>query len=254
MSEPRLKADRLSFSYIKGQPVLDKISFSVKPNEIVSVIGPNGGGKTTLLRLMAGLLVPDAGSVTIDGIPAGRCRGRIGYVPQHIGFDRKFPMTVFDVVLSGLIKPLGFYTRRDKAKTEDLLEELGLAELKNRHIGSLSGGQTQRMLIARALVAETDILLLDEPTSNIDLNAGKQLGELIGKIGQKMTVFLVTHDTGFVSALTDRVFCINRTLAEHPADDDFISRIASSYGENSKIVHHETNISPYREAGGVRND
>jgi len=148
-------------------------------------------------------------------------------------------MTVMDVVLSGLIKNTGFYSSRDKAKTVEALENTGLLAIKNNQISNLSGGQVQRMLIARALVSEKEILLLDEPTSNIDPAAGSQLNSLIKELGEKLTILLVTHDTGFVGNITDRVFCINRTIVEHPVDEHFSKIVASSYGGQSSIVRHE---------------
>jgi zinc transport system ATP-binding protein len=234
--------------------VLSDISFTVRRNEVITIIGPNGGGKTTLLRLMMGLLEPDSGTIRFDGKTPSENLGYIGYVPQYAHFDKLFPMTVFDVVLSGLIKPFGFYSKKDKLVSETTLETVGLLSIKNNHISTLSGGQVQRMLIARALVSDKDILLLDEPTANIDPAAGKHLNTLIKKLSKKHTIILVTHDTGFVTNITDRVLCINKTIVEHPVDEIFSEIIASSYGGQSKIVRHDTTLSEKCCDGGFKGD
>jgi zinc transport system ATP-binding protein len=244
----------LSFSYDKHHHVLENINLTINRNDIITVIGPNGGGKTTLLRLIIGLLEPDSGTIFINGSNTSAYRGRIGYVPQHSQFDRHFPITVLDVVLSGLIKPFGFYTKNDKLKAEEALKNVGLYSERNKSFSNLSGGQSQRMLIARALVSEKEILLLDEPTSNIDPAAGRHLNSLIEELSKEMTIILVTHDTGFVTNITDRVLCINKTIVEHPIDENFSEIIASSYGWQSKIVRHETKLTEKSRDGGIKID
>ena len=239
MSSVHITAEHLYFSYDKHVNILEDVSFSIRREEIVTIIGPNGGGKTTLLRLIMGLLQPDSGTIRIESPKSLARRTMIGYVPQHAGFDRHFPMTVSDVVLSGLIRPFGFFTKKEKHRAMEALEDVGLANLADNHISALSGGQTQRMLIARALVSEKEILLLDEPTSNIDPEAGKRLNSLLQALSRKLTIILVTHDTGFVASVTDRVFCINKSLVEHPMDDNFSNIVASSYGADSRIVRHD---------------
>ncbi|HPO49118.1 MAG TPA: metal ABC transporter ATP-binding protein, partial [Spirochaetota bacterium] len=143
----------LSFAY-KNIPVLQNINLSIKKSQIITIVGPNGGGKTTLLRLIAGLLTPDRGDILINGKPARRARGVIGYVPQKSQFDSKYPITVFEAALSGLVKPFGFYSKEDKLKAEKMIEYVGLESVKNKSFSALSGGQSQRMLIARALISD----------------------------------------------------------------------------------------------------
>jgi zinc transport system ATP-binding protein len=239
----RIVVHNLTFSY-GNNTVLENVNLDIAANQVITIIGPNGGGKTTLLRLIAGLLSPDAGSVLINGKSPKYNRGRIGYVPQHSHFDRKYPITVFEVVLSGLLAPFGFYSALNKLKAETMIASMGLESLKHRPFQNLSGGQSQRMLIARALVSDAAVLLLDEPTSSIDSTSEKDLTAVLKEISRKMTIIVATHDTGFVSAVTDRVFCINRRLVEHPLDADFSDIIASSYGGLKKIVRHETVIGP----------
>mgnify|MGYP003564662481 FL=1 len=243
MDDTHIDVKHLSFSYNKQHQVLSDISFTIKKKEIVTIIGPNGGGKTTLLHLLMGLLLPDSGNIRINGKTPVEYQGNIGYVPQYAHFDRQFPITVFDVVISGLIKPLGFFSKKDRLKTEEALKNVGLIKAKDSHISCLSGGETQRMLIARALVSEKDILLLDEPTSNIDPAAGRHLNTFVKQLSEKLTIILVTHDTGFVTNITDRVLCVNKTIMEHPIDEKFSEIIASSYGMHSRIVRHDTILS-----------
>jgi zinc transport system ATP-binding protein len=254
VDDTHINVENLSFSYNKAYQVLSDISFTINKNEIVTIIGPNGGGKTTLLHLLTGILLPDTGSICINGKTPVEYQGHIGYVPQYARLDRHFPMTVFDVVLSGLIKPFGFFSKNNKLKAEEALNNVGLIREKNNHITGLSGGQTQRMLIARALVAEKDILLFDEPTSNIDPGGGKHLNTLIKQLSEKLTIILVTHDTGFVTNITDRVLCVNRTIVEHPIDEKFSEIIASSYGGQSKMVRHDTALSKDCCDGGIKSE
>jgi len=182
----KIVSKNLSFSYGNNK-VLQDINFTIEKNQIITIIGPNGGGKTTLLKLIAGLLTPEKGEILINGKPPKLNYGKIGYVPQHSHFDNKYPITVFEVVLSGLIKSIGFYSKADKLKTEEMIKYVGLESVKNNSFNSLSGGQSQRMLIARALVADADILLMDEPTSNIDSTNEKSLTTFIKNITKKIT-------------------------------------------------------------------
>jgi zinc transport system ATP-binding protein len=220
MSDIHIKLDGVNFSYDKKNSVLLDIGFSVGRNEVAAFVGPNGGGKTTLLRLLAGLLKADCGHIYVNG----NCRHLsdnaclFGYVPQYAHFDKQFPMTVFDVVLSGLIKPFGFYSRKDKSRAEGALQQLGLTCLKERPISELSGGQAQRMLIARALVSPKEILLLDEPTANIDQQSSTRLKELIAELSETLTILVVTHDMGFIHDGVDRLFNVNGTLQEISLD------------------------------------
>ncbi|MCG8572422.1 MAG: metal ABC transporter ATP-binding protein [Spirochaetes bacterium] len=249
----KIIVNNLSFSY-GDNCVLKDINFSINENQIITIIGPNGGGKTTLLRLIAGLIVPDKGEVFINGM-CPKCKyGHIGYVPQHSHFDNKYPITVFEVVLSGLIKPIGFYSKKDKLKAEAMIEYVGLESVRNNSFNNLSGGQSQRMLIARALVADADILLLDEPTSNIDSTNEKGLEDFLKNISKKMTILIVTHDTGFVSEITDRVFCINKYMVEHPIDSNLDEIISASYGIKTKVVRHDQVISSANDHICVRNN
>ncbi len=238
-----ISISNLYFSY-NTCPVLVDVNLDIYKKEIVSIVGPNGGGKTTLLRLILGLLKPKSGTILVNGKQPEESSKKIGYVPQRAHHDNMFPITVFESVLSGRVKPFGFYSKSDRIKAEEALAEVGLIDFIKEPFRNLSGGQMQRALIARALVTEAEILMLDEPTSNIDPSAGESLNSLLKKLNEKMTIILVTHDTGFVANITDRVLCINKTLVEHPVDGNYCGTIASVYDDRPLLVRHEKLISP----------
>ncbi len=240
-SDHIIKVENLSFGY-SSNIILRDVSFSVGHGEIISIVGPNGGGKTTLLKLLLGFLKPQSGTVLIKGKSPESARKYMGYVPQYMTLDRKFPITVGEVILSGRVRPFGFYTKKDRLRVSEAMEALELCELKNERFSEISGGQIQRMLIARSILSDAEILLLDEPTSNIDSPSQNRLNLILKELSKKMTILIVTHDTGFVSNITDRVFCINKTLAEHPIDDRFSKIVSSSYGNQSFIVRHDTKL------------
>ncbi len=229
-----LKADDITFGY-DVHPVIENASFSINKNDIITIIGPNGGGKTTLLRLLMGQLKPQKGNVRING---DRTRF-FGYVPQHSELDPSYPVTVREVVLSGRIKSFGFYSRADKDAAEACLQQVGLDGLGGRTFFELSGGQRQRVLIARALASSPEVLLADEPTANIDTDAEKQLSDLLQRLSSELTIVLVTHDLGFVSDITSRVLCVNRRVVEHPVEEVDEELISASYGRQMKVVRHD---------------
>lgn len=243
-SNYKIEIRNLNFKYDENSQILKDINIKIKENQFITVVGPNGGGKTTLLKLIAGILKYDSGEIIIDGKPNHRYSS-IGYVPQQSKFDSKFPITVYEVVLSGRIKPFGYYSKKDKEIADKSIEDVGLKDYKNKSFSDLSGGQRQRVLIARALATEAKILLLDEPTSNIDTEVGKNLRILLKKLNKTMTIILVTHDIGFVMDSTDRVFCINRTAIEHPVDADFSKIISAAYNEECVMVRHDIKTNDY---------
>jgi zinc transport system ATP-binding protein len=200
----------LDFSY-DGTPVLTRVSFDVLPGEFVGVIGPNGGGKTTLLKLILGFLKPNAGSLTIFGKQPGEAYRDVAYVPQRLPFDRLFPISVQEVVLTGRLASLpwyGVHSAEDMRLTREALEMVELEKFANRPFGSLSGGQAQRVLIARALVSQPKLLLLDEPTSSVDVEAQAEIYNLLAQLKGAMTLVMVTHDLGTVIERVERVLCV----------------------------------------------
>lgn len=242
MTEPTVvEFTGVSFSY-GGAPVLEEVSFAVRQGEFVGVVGPNGGGKTTLLRLASGILRPARGAVCIFGGPPERARARVGHVPQYLRFDSLFPVRVWDVVLMGRQGGNGrglFYRRADKEAAARALREVNLYEQRRRPFAELSGGQRQRVLIARALVSGPELLLLDEPTSQVDVAAEGEIRTLLHGLKGRMTVLWVTHDLSFVSTYVERVLCVNRRLVEHPVGDSAAGAPAEFYGELVRAVRHD---------------
>lgn len=202
-----LSANQLSFSYERKVPILKGISFEVKRGEFIGIFGPNGGGKTTLLKLLLGLLSPSSGSVNVDG--------KVGYVPQVRRFDKQFPITVFEVVLQGLLslhKGWGGFSKQQKVMAHEALKKVGLEEKANAPFGTLSGGQIQRTLIARALAPCPEILLLDEATVGVDPEALSEILDFLTGLKGEITILMVTHDLQAIAEEMDTLFCINRDL------------------------------------------
>ncbi len=201
-----------------GTSVLQHIALVVYEGDFLAIVGPNGGGKTTLLRVILGLQKLSGGSVRVFGKAPADVRSRIGYVPQRLFFDRDFPVTVLDVVLMGRLskkRMFARYTSKDRKMAEDVLETVGLLSLKNRSVGGLSGGELQRLLIGRALIGEPDLLLLDEPTASIDPEMKTSIYDLLDSMKERMTIILVTHDTGAVSRHVSRIACLNCSMVMH---------------------------------------
>lgn len=237
---PAVVCERLSFTY-GGPLVLQDVDLTIAQREFVSVVGPNGGGKTTLLKLMLGLLQPARGGVRVFGRAPLEVRRRIGYVPQHVQFDLHFPVTVTDVVLMGRLGTglgIGPTRRADRQAAQTALAEVGLADFHRRPLTTLSGGQRQRVLIARALASEPDLLLLDEPTANLDLLVQGDFFELLHRLNERLTILLVSHDVGFVSQHVKKVVCVSRSVDVH-ATGALDGRIISElYGGPVRVVHH----------------
>lgn len=244
MSEPAVELNCVSFSY--GQwPVLEDVNLVIERGDMTSVVGPNGGGKTTLLKLVLGLLQPTSGTVRLLGARPEQARARAGYVPQHWTFDMQFPVRVIDVVLMGrLTGRLMPYRVADKDAAEKALEEMRLADLRKRPFANLSGGQRQRVLIARALAADPQILLLDEPTANVDPVAEDELHELLHELNERMTIVMVTHDLRFVHKCVSRVICVNRHVAIHPTSAVTHETIGGIYAGEMRVIRHDHVCTP----------
>jgi len=216
---PAVCIDGVSFSYGR-HPVLRDVDLDIARGDFVSVIGPNGGGKSTLLKLILGLLEPDAGRVTVLGKRPDRARLQVGSLPQYAHVDPQFPVTALDVALMGRLGggiPLGPWRRREKDRARAALRDVGVEHLADRPFSAMSGGQRQRVLIARALACEPEILLLDEPTASLDPGVQDDLYELLHRLNERMTVILVSHDVSVVSRHVDRIVCVNVSVDEHPA-------------------------------------
>ncbi len=232
----------VGFSYT-GVPVLEAIDLRVADGEFLGVVGPNAGGKSTLLKLILGLLKPGIGSVRVLGRAPTDASRFIGYVPQYPPFARDFPITVEQVVLMGTLgrgsRILGGYSRADHKAAQAALDEVEAGDLARRQIGSLSGGQLQRALLARALATTPRILILDEPTANIDQRGESDIFDLLRGLSERMTILVVSHDIAFISSYVGRVACINRTLVCHHTDAIDGQVIQELYGENVRMVAHQ---------------
>ncbi|MCZ7586761.1 MAG: metal ABC transporter ATP-binding protein [Deltaproteobacteria bacterium] len=230
-----------AFGY-DGRPVLEHVDFQVQRGDFLSIVGPNGGGKTTLLKLILGLVQPTAGTVRVLGERPETARKRLGYMPQHHHLDDRFPMRALDVVLLGRIRPIGPFGRKDRERAETALAEVGLQGSEHRLFAELSGGQKQRVLIARALAADPEILLLDEPTAHLDYRVEADFYDLLRGLSRKLTVLLVSHDLAFVSKSVESVVCVNRTVAVHPTSKLTGDTINALYGESMRIVRHDERL------------
>lgn len=207
----------VSFSY-NGQPVLEDVNLTVKRGNFVAMIGPNGGGKTTLLKLLLGLLKPDKGIISVLGMPAGSASHRIGYVPQNVRINPSFPITVLDVVLMGKLNPKKRWRANsadDRKEALDILGQLEIDDLAGKKIGELSGGQRQRVFIARALITRPRLLMLDEPTASIDTRGQADFYRMLKSLNSEVTILVVSHDLMVISTYVKSVACVNRHLHYH---------------------------------------
>lgn len=243
MKSPCVTFSDVSFSYQSSQNILQDVNFHILNQALVSIIGPNGGGKTTLIKLMLGLIKQDKGTITILGTTPENSRKKIGYMPQYSSFDSKFPISAMEVVLMGRIEKhlFGPYRIQDKIAAKEAISEMGLdpIQIAKKAFSSLSGGQKQRILIARALVSEPELLLLDEPTSNVDPAGEEQFMEILLKLNKKMTVVTVSHDLGLVSRIFKDVLCVNKTVIKHPTGHISKSIIEELYSKDVRFVHHD---------------
>jgi len=207
-----IEIERLFFAYVDTL-ILNDLTMSVAKGEFVGIIGPNGGGKTTLLKLIMGFYKPLSGTLLLNGHPPRLGKESIGYVPQVQQFDRSFPITVFELVLTGRLFNLpwhGVYSKKDKEVVLEALSLLGLLPFKNASFATLSGGQLQRALIARALVTEPTLLILDEPTANVDKEAEGVILSILKKLAGSITILMVTHDLKTSLDSFDRVICVEQ--------------------------------------------
>ncbi|NOY00060.1 MAG: ABC transporter ATP-binding protein [Verrucomicrobia bacterium] len=243
-TSPIIKFENVSRSFGIG-PVLENVSFEIAPGESTCLIGPNGGGKTTLLRLMLGLIKPDCGKVEIFGSRPSRARRKMAYVPQHIRFDPLFPVNALDIVLMGRLNHLRFGRFCDDCKSTayECLADVGLADAAHRPFADLSGGQRQRVLIARALACKPDLLLLDEPTANIDLSVEARLLDTFAELRKRMSIIMVSHDLDLISHITDDyVLCVHQHVHRHPVDDLSGDVIREIYSSERRVEHERKTL------------
>jgi len=221
---------------------LSDINLTVKNKDFLGIIGPNGSGKSTLLKVILGLIKPATGTVRVLGLPPYKAKGRLGYVSQYTNFDRYFPTNVRDVVLMGrLHNKVSLYHRysdKDFKIVEKLMEDLEIYDIQNRQIGQLSTGQLQRVLIARALAIEPEILLLDEPTSSLDSHSKTQICSILKELNKTITILMVTHDMGVISSYVKSIACLNQKLYYHGEPELNSAIIGKTYGCPVELIAH----------------
>jgi len=230
----------LFFSY-QNNLVLENISFQMKVSDVVAIMGPNGGGKTTFLKLILGLLTPQKGQVTLFGEPPAKGRQWVGYVPQFHHLDFSYPISVEEVVLSGRLKqrPWHRYTSNDKEKAKEMLEKVGIGHLAKVPVAAMSGGQKQRLFIARALMHDPRLLVLDEPTSSMDSHAEQTLLGLLHSLSHDMAMLIVSHDIAAFSPLVKSIACLNKTLIYHGTKSISHSDLEATYGCPVELIAHD---------------
>ncbi|MEM9554672.1 MAG: ATP-binding cassette domain-containing protein [Acidobacteriota bacterium] len=223
----------VTFAYERAtQPALEEVDLTIGARDFLGVVGPNGGGKTTLLQLLLGLHRPSRGTIEVLGDPPQRARRRVGYVPQHARVDPTVPADVLDVVLLGRLDARSWgprFGRADREAAFAALERTSSADLARRAFGSLSGGQRQRVLIARALAVDPALLLLDEPTTGIDIHREKELLSLLLRLNEDLPIVMVTHDLVLVTEHLERCAYVNRRVTATAAEDLSLARMEALY-------------------------
>ena len=217
MPDQIIEIQNLNFSY-NNQFALRDVNLSVNHGDFVAMIGPNGGGKTTLLKLMLGLLKADSGEMRIFNRPPQDVSHRIGYVPQDVHINQDFPISALDVVLMGTLRPGKGWSRhshQDRRAALNALEQVEMKKFRDHRIGELSGGQKQRVFVARALVTDPELLFLDEPTASIDTKGQNEFYKLLNELNERITIIVVSHDLMVVSGYIKSVVCVNRRLHYH---------------------------------------
>ena len=227
------------FAY-EQREVLHNINMQIKKKDMVAVVGPNGGGKSTLLKLALGIIRPIRGEVELFGKPINGQITRTGYVPQSLMYDDSFPVNVMDVVLMGRAERhvCGLYNRADRAAAMQALEEVDLAPLARRSFSQLSGGEKQRAMIAQALASEPEIIFLDEPTANVDSIVENKIYDLLAELNQRITIVVVSHNLNVVTRYASHLACINHVLSYMDMTQMPPDILQSIYHGNMLVLQH----------------
>jgi len=241
-SEEVVRLENISVTY-NDTTVLESVNFLIHTDDFLGIIGPNGGGKTTLLKVILGLVTPRKGKVTVLGKSAMKSRKFIGYVPQTSVYDRDFPINVWNVVLMGRYRNAGLikrYSSIDKDAANKALVTMKIADLKNRQVGKLSGGEQQRVLIARALASEPKLLLLDEPTASVDPAMQTEFYEILNQLKSHIAIVLVSHDISAISIYVNKIACLNRQMFYHGTKEISSDILEATYKCPVQMIAHGT--------------
>lgn len=250
MTEPIVHIQDLQYAY-EDKMALNNINMEINEGAFLGLIGPNGGGKTTLIKLLLGLIKPQQGSIRLFGQDVQQFKdwNEIGYISQKSNtFNRGFPATVKEVVSTGLTAKIGyfkFFSKKDHQKVLEAIEVVGMSDYVNQNIGDLSGGQQQRIFIARALVSDPKLLILDEPTVGIDTDNVQKFYQLLNKLNKEnnITLLLVSHDIGTVTQYVNGVACLNKVMHFHGEVADFSDlseqELSKFYGHDLNLVKHD---------------
>jgi len=250
MSESIIRLENIHFSY-GHKKVLENVSVDIKRGMFMGLVGPNGGGKSTLIKIILGLLTPNEGDIYLLNKPIQKFKdwNRIGFVSQKANtFNKGFPATVFEVVAMGLTAKIGYFKfmkRKDKNRVYEAIQLVGMEAYAHQNIGNLSGGQQQRIFIARALVSQPKLLILDEPTVGIDYQNVDRFYELLHHLNKKenITLLLVSHDTGAMTKYATNVVCLNKTLHFHGRSEEYTALsaeyLSEIYGHPVQVIVHD---------------
>jgi zinc transport system ATP-binding protein len=231
MNPPIVEIKNISFAY-NGQPVLQDVNLDIRQGDFIAMIGPNGGGKTTLLKLILGLLKPNRGTIRVMGEATQKASHHIGYVPQNVNINQNFPITAMDVVMMGKLEPGRGWKRPKASDREDamaVIDRMEMTPFASRRIAELSGGQRQRIFIARALVTKPQLLLLDEPTASIDTKGQTDFYKLLKELNKDITILVVSHDLLVISTYAKSMACMNRRLHYHNQNEITGDMLKSMY-------------------------
>lgn len=241
MNIKAIEVTDLSFSF-NGHPVLEKVNLLVPSGDFLAVLGPNGGGKTTLIKILLGILPFQQGKVSVLGLKPGKAAHRIGYVPQNVTGSEKFPVNVLDVVIMGRLGFLGRlrkYSARDYEMAARALEQVEMSGFEKHIISNLSGGQRQRVLIARALACDPEILFLDEPTASVDQPFHSRLYQLLYDLNETgKTIVVISHDIAVLSSHAKSVACVNKNLYYHDSSEISQEMLEKAYHCPVELITH----------------
>lgn len=225
------------YARYNGETILKDVNLKIRENDFIGIIGPNGGGKTTLLRVILGLLKPFKGEVVVHN---KNKQPFFGYLPQYNNFDTNFPINLTEVILSGLMSEKRLYKRytsEDISKADELMKRTGIWDYRKSNIGEISGGQMQRALLCRAIISSPRILILDEPITYVDSNFENELYQILDELNKEMAIVMVSHDIGMISSNVKSIACINRELHYHDSNKITVEQL-NSYGCPIDLITH----------------